>query len=111
SVFACMLFGAVSGSSPATVIAIGGIMYPALLKSGYAPSFSAGLISASASVSAIIPPSIGMIIYGTVANVSIGKLFIAEIVPGIVYGLLFMLYALALSLWYGHKNDDAYRWG
>lgn len=110
TVFACMLFGAVSGSSPATVIAIGGIMYPALLKNGYAPAFSVGLISASASASAIIPPSIGMIIYGTVANVSIGKLFIAGIIPGILYGLMFMLYALALCLWQGNKSDDHYRW-
>ncbi|NYT76947.1 TRAP transporter large permease [Alcaligenaceae bacterium] len=110
TVLACMLFGAVSGSSPATVIAIGGIMYPALIKSGYAPGFSTGLISASASVSAIIPPSIGMIIYGTVANVSIGKLFIAGIIPGILYGLMFMLYALALCLWNGHKSNDHYRW-
>lgn len=110
TVLACMLFGAVSGSSPATVIAIGGIMYPALIKSGYAPGFSTGLISASASVSAIIPPSIGMIIYGTVANVSIGKLFIAGIIPGILYGLMFMLYALVLCLWNGHKSNDHYRW-
>ncbi|KAA0911308.1 TRAP transporter large permease [Pusillimonas sp. ANT_WB101] len=110
TVLACMLFGAVSGSSPATVIAIGGIMYPALIKSGYAPGFSTGLISASASVSAIIPPSIGMIIYGTVANVSIGKLFIAGIIPGILYGLMFMLYALVLCLWSGHKSNDHYRW-
>src|SRR5690606_11370641 len=81
SVFACMLFGAVSGSSPATVIAIGRSMYPALLKSGDSDKFSARLLSASASASAIIPPSIGMIIYGTVASVSIGQLFIAAVVP------------------------------
>jgi C4-dicarboxylate transporter DctM subunit len=110
TVFACMLFGAVSGSSPATVIAIGSIMYPALLKSGYPSGFSVGLVSASASASAIIPPSIGMIIYGTVASVSIGQLFIAAIVPGILYGLMFMLYALAFCLWFDYRSHDAYRW-
>jgi len=110
TVFACMLFGAVSGSSPATVIAIGGIMYPALINNGYGRNFSVGLISASASSSAIIPPSIGMIIYGTVASVSIGKLFIAGIVPGILYGLMFMLYALVLYLWQGSGGKDYYQW-
>jgi len=110
TVFACMLFGAVSGSSPATVIAIGGIMYPALLSSGYGRNFSVGLISASASSSAIIPPSIGMIIYGTVASVSIGKLFIAGIIPGLLYGAMFMLYALVLCLWQGAGGKDHYQW-
>ncbi|MBV6273397.1 TRAP transporter large permease [Alcaligenaceae bacterium CGII-47] len=110
TVFACMLFGAVSGSSPATVIAIGSIMYPALVKSGYNSGFSVGLISSSASVSAIIPPSIGMIVYGTVANVSIGQLFIAGVVPGILYGLMFMLYSLVYCLWFDHRSNDSYHW-
>lgn len=110
TVVACMLFGAVSGSSPATVIAIGSIMYPALLKSGYSSKFSVGLVSASASASAIIPPSIGMIIYGTVASVSIGQLFIAAVIPGILYGMMFMAYALAYCLWFDYRSDEAYRW-
>lgn len=110
TVFACMLFGAVSGSSPATVIAIGSIMYPALIKSGYSARFSSGLLSASASASAIIPPSIGMIIYGTVASVSIGQLFIAAIVPGLIYGLMFLVYALAYCWWFDFRSEDAYRW-
>lgn len=110
SVFACMLFGAVSGSSPATVIAIGSIMYPALLKSGYSSKFSAGLLSASASASAIIPPSIGMIIYGTVASVSIGQLFIAAVIPGLLYGTMFLAYALAYCLWFDYRSNETYRW-
>lgn len=92
-VVACMFFGAVSGSSPATVIAIGSVMYPALLQAKYPKNFSLGLITSSSAVSIIIPPSIGLIIYGTVANVSIGSLFIASIIPGLLYGLVFLLYS------------------
>src|SRR5690606_896954 len=110
TVCACMLFGAVSGSSPATVIAIGGILYPALLKSGYSTNFSCGLVCASASVSAIIPPSIGMIIYGTVANVSIGQVFIAALIPGLLYGLMFLVYSIGHCYWMNHKSTDIYQW-
>lgn len=92
TIVACMLFGAVSGSSPATVIAIGGILLPGMIKEGYSRQFSTGLITSSASVAAIIPPSIGMIIYGTVVGASVGALFIAGILPGLVFGLLYIAY-------------------
>lgn len=92
-VIACMFLGAVSGSAPATVIAICSIMIPMMIKSGYGRGFSVGLIMASSSVAVIIPPSIGMIVYGTVTGTSIGQLFTAGFLPGIVYGLAFMVYS------------------
>ena len=100
-VLTCMFLGAVSGSSPATVVAICSIMLPTMVKNGYNRSFSVGLIMAASSVAVIIPPSIGMIIYGTVTNTSIGELFVAGFVPGIVYGAIFMLY----SFFYARKHN------
>lgn len=92
-VLACMFFGAVSGSSPATVIAIGGLMLPALTEASYGESFSLGLITSSSAVAVIIPPSIGMIVYGSVTGTSVGDLFMAGIGPGILFGGVFMLYS------------------
>ena len=92
-VIACMFLGAVSGSSPATVIAICSLMLPVMIENGYGRGFSVGLIMAASSVAVIIPPSIGMIVYGTVTGTSIGELFIAGFLPGIVYGAAFMLYS------------------
>jgi C4-dicarboxylate transporter DctM subunit len=82
-----MFFGALSGSSPATVIAIGKIMYPELGRGGYSKSFSGGLLASAGAVSLVIPPSITLIIFGAVTGVSIGDLFIAGIGAGIVLGL------------------------
>jgi len=100
TVVACLLFGALSGSSPATVVAIGGITYPMLLQSGYPKSFSAGLVAASSSLAIIIPPSITMIVYASTAGCSVGDLFIAGIVPGIIMGVIFIVY----SYLYAKKN-------
>ncbi|MEW6622777.1 MAG: TRAP transporter large permease [Bacillota bacterium] len=97
---ACMFFGAVSGSSPATVIAIGGLMYPALIKKKYNKTFSIGLIAASGSVALLIPPSISAIIYGAVTGVSVGALFMAGLGAGIVYGVAYLVYCY----WYAHKT-------
>ena len=90
--FACMFFGAICGSSPATVAAIGGIMYPELLKDKYSEKFSVGLISSSASVAILIPPSVTLIMYGVASGVSIGALFIAGIGAGLVYTLILAIY-------------------
>lgn len=92
TVISCMFFGALSGSSPATVIAIGGLLLPELLNAGYGEEFSLGLITSTPAIAVIIPPSIGMIIYGTVTGVSIGDLFIGGVGPGIVWGLVTMVY-------------------
>ncbi len=91
NVLASMFFAAISGSSPATVAAIGSIMVPEMEKAGYKRPFSAALTAASGIIGVMIPPSIPFIIYGVAANQSIGKLFLAGVLPGVLFGLGFML--------------------
>lgn len=93
----CTLFGAVSGSTQATVAAIGGTMRPMLLEAGYKSPFTLGLIINASDVALLIPPSIGFIVYGTVTNTSVGKLFLAGIFPGILIFILFSIYAYFYS--------------
>ena len=93
----CTMFGAVSGSTQATVAAIGGTMRPMLLQAGYPSSFTLGLIINSSDIAFLIPPSIGFIVYGVVTGTSIGKLFLAGIGPGILIFLLFSLYSYLYS--------------
>ncbi|MBK8210011.1 MAG: TRAP transporter large permease subunit [Rhodospirillales bacterium] len=83
-VMACALFAAVSGSSPATVVAIGSILLPAMVKFGFPRRFGAGVITTSGALGILIPPSIVMVMYAVATNTSIGNLFIAGVVPGIV---------------------------
>lgn len=97
---ACLFFGALSGSSPATVVAIGGMTKPMMDDRGYDKNFSIGLIMASSSVAILIPPSITMIIYAAVTNVSVGELFLAGVGPGLTMGLIFMAY----SYYYARKK-------
>lgn len=91
------MFGAVSGASAATVAAIGGIMVPTLEKNGYSRAFATALTACSGTTGALIPPSILLLIYGTLANVSIEKLFIAGIVPGILVGLSLILMSIQVT--------------
>lgn len=93
----CTLFGAVSGSTQGTVAAIGGTMRPMLLKAGYSSPFSLGLIINASDVALLIPPSIGFIVYGVVTSTSIGRLFLAGIVPGLLITLLFSMYCYIYS--------------
>lgn len=95
---ACMFFGALSGSSPATVAAMGGLMYPELIAKKYPKGFAIGLITTSGAVAILIPPSITLIIYGTVTGVSIGALFIGGIGAGIVFGIVILIYSFFYSL-------------
>lgn len=90
---ACTLFGAVSGSTQATVAAIGGTMRPMLLEAGYSSSFSLALIINSSDIAFLIPPSIGFIVYGVVTGTSVGKLFLAGVGPGLLIFLLFSIYS------------------
>lgn len=93
----CTLFGAVSGSTQATVAAIGGSMRPMLLDAGYKSSFTLGLIINSSDIAFLIPPSIGFIVYGVATNTSIGTLFLAGIVPGLMILVMFSIYCYAYS--------------
>ena len=87
------MFGAVSGSTQATVVAVGGPLRPRLLKAGYSDKFTLALIINASDIAFLIPPSIGMIIYGVVSGTSISELFLAGIGPGLLILLLFSIYA------------------
>jgi tripartite ATP-independent transporter DctM subunit len=93
----CTIFGGVSGSTQATVAAIGGTMRPMLLNAGYPSSFTLGLIINASDIAYLIPPSIGFIVYGVATSTSIGKLFLAGIIPGILVFSLFSLYSFFYS--------------
>ena len=86
-IIACMMFGSLSGSGVADVVAIGTMMLPAMKDQGYAPGFSASALGCAGSLGTVIPPSIVLIVYGTATNSSIGQLFVAAILPGILLGL------------------------
>lgn len=86
AIFACIIFAAVSGSSPATVVAIGSIMFIAIKEAGYPPSYAVGGIATAGSLGILIPPSVVMIVYGVTAEVSIAQLFMAGVIPGILLG-------------------------
>lgn len=101
NVLASVFFAAISGSSPATVAAIGSNLIPEMEKVGYTRQFSASLTAASGMIGVMIPPSIPFIIYGVTAEVSIGKLFLAGVIPGILFAIMFMFVARFLL-----RKDD-----
>ncbi|MGR0280078.1 TRAP transporter large permease [Marinomonas dokdonensis] len=103
AVLSCLFFGSISGSSPATVVAIGSIMFPALVEAGYSKRFSIGLLTTAGTLGPIVPPSIALIIYGSVTSTSIGQLFAAGILPALLLGGLLILYCML----YSKKNDYA----
>ena len=95
SVLACTLFAAVSGSSPATVVAIGSIVIAGMVKSGYTKEFAAGVICNAGTLGILIPPSIVMVVYAAVTEVSVGRMFMAGVIPGIMLAGM-----LALAVWW-----------
>ena len=100
-VIACALFAAVSGSSPATVVAIGSIILPAMVAQGFPKRFGAGVITTSGSLGILIPPSIPMVIYAVSTNTSVGKLFMAGVVPGLMLATM-----LGFTTWWiARKNN------
>ena len=100
-VIACALFAAVSGSSPATVVAIGSIMMPAMVKAGFPKRFGAGVITTSGSLGILIPPSIPMVIYCVATNSSVGGLFMGGVIPGLMLATLLG----AVAWWIARKNN------
>jgi len=106
----CTLFGAVSGSTQATVVAMGGPMRPRLLKKGYKDSFVLALIINASDIALLIPPSIGMIVYGVVSNTSVGQLFIAGILPGLLLLLMFSVYCWIGSYVQGVEPEARIDW-
>ena len=105
AIFACIIFAAVSGSSPATVVAIGSIMFAAIKEAGYPKEYAVGGITTAGSLGILIPPSVVMIVYGVTAEVSIGKLFMAGVVPGLMLGGMMLAYVGAKKL--GFKATKA----
>ncbi len=108
TVATCMFFGAISGSGPATVAAIGALTIPAMVDRGYDKVFAASLVAAAGAIGVMIPPSNPFVVYGVSAQVSIGDLFIGGIVPGVLTGLVLMAYAYFYSRarnWRGEQRQ------
>jgi len=101
AVLACAIFAALSGSSPACVIAIGSILLPAMVKAGFPPRFGAGVITTSGALGILIPPSIVMVMYAVSTNTSVGQLFIAGVIPGIVLATM-----LGGTTWYRARKNN-----
>ncbi len=110
AIFASIIFAAVSGSSPATVVAIGSIMFGAIVQAGYPRRYAVGTIATAGSLGILIPPSIVLIVFGVTAEVSIGKLFMAGVVPGIMLGLMLMLVTYFGALRLGFKRSEPENW-
>ncbi|MYL49417.1 TRAP transporter large permease subunit [Halobacillus litoralis] len=104
TIVTCMFFAAISGSGPATVAAIGGIMIPAMVRQGYDKKFATATVAAAGSIGVIIPPSIPMVIYGVVGGASIGDMFIAGIIPGFIVGGALLAWAYIYSRQQGYKG-------
>lgn len=100
-VLTCMLFGSITGSSASTIIAVGTILVPALIAAGYSTQFAIGSVTCSALIGMLIPPSNAMIIYGAVANVSIGALFMSGIGAGMLFTIAYCLYCIGYAKFAG----------
>lgn len=104
TVVACMFFAAISGSGPATVAAIGGFMIPAMIKRKYDGGFAAALTATAGGIGVIIPPSIPMIVYGSMMGVSVSKMFLAGFIPGILVGVGLIAVTTILAMKKGYKG-------
>jgi len=114
AVLACMMFGALSGSGVADVIAIGSMLLPAMHRSGYHRGFSSALVGTASSIGTVIPPSIVMIVYGTTSNTSVGKLFMGGVIPGLLLTMALVGVAIFVSRRHGWsggaKPEPGERW-
>ncbi|TLF50709.1 TRAP transporter large permease [Halomonas urmiana] len=107
AVLACMLFGALSGSGVADVIAIGSMLLPTMHRNGYHKGFSSALVGTASSIGTVIPPSIVMIVYGTTSNTSVGKLFMGGVIPGLLLTAALVGVALYVSRKHGWAGGKA----
>ncbi len=109
NVIASIVFGGITGSSVADTTAIGGIMIPAMKKEGYPTEFSAGVTVASSTIGMVVPPSIPMLVYAVIATESVGSLFLATAIPGILIGVLQVIVVYFLSKHYGYHSKNYVR--
>lgn len=110
TVLASMFFGAISGSSAATVAALGAILIPAMISQGYSKRFAGSTQAVSGELGVIIPPSIPMILYGVTTGTSIGSMFIAGVIPGLIIGITLIITVYLLAKYYGYKGDTSVTW-
>ena len=110
-VMACALFAAVSGSSPATVVAIGSIILPAMVKAGFPKRFGAGVITTSGALGILIPPSIVMVMYSVSTNTSVGALFMAGVVPGLILAMMLGVVTWYRAMKFGYPRMQRSGWG
>ena len=106
NIAASMLFGGITGTAVADAASIGGVMIPGMKKAGYPADFSAAVTAASSTVGPIIPPSVPMIIVGALSGISVGQMFLAGAIPGILMGLAMMVTAYLISIKYGYPSQS-----
>ena len=106
TILACMLFAAISGSSPATAAAIGGILIPAMIRGGYKKEYAMGLVAASGTLGILIPPSISFVLFGVTAEESIGQLFMAGVLPGILLGGSLIVVAIFIAIKNNYGGEE-----
>jgi C4-dicarboxylate transporter DctM subunit len=111
AVLACALFAAVSGSSPASVVAIGSVLIPAMVAQGFPPRFGAGVITTSGALGILIPPSIAMVLFSVSTNTSVGKLFIAGIIPGAMLATMLGMTTAYRAWRNGYPRNPKATWG
>ncbi len=111
SVFACMMFAALSGSSPATVVAIGSIVIAGMRQVGYTKEFAAGVICNAGTLGILIPPSIVMVVYAAATDVSVGRMFLAGVFPGLLAGLMLMIGIYVVARFRGLPSQPWAGWG
>src|SRR5512137_2651801 len=106
AVVACIFFAGMTGSGPAEAAALGILLIPSMVESGYKRGYAAALLASAGSLGIIIPPSIPMVIYSSLTEVSVGNLFLAGFLPGILIGLILMIFNYVMSSRRGYKGTE-----
>ena len=110
TVVSCSLFAAMSGSSPATAAAVGGTLIPAMVANGYDRRYAMGVVAASGTLGILIPPSITFVLIGVTSGESIGRLFMAGVIPGLIIGVLLALVAIVMAKIKGYRSEARATW-